>query len=216
MTNKATLDLCLVTQLNDQPLDQYLQFLELAIKGGVTLVQYRDKNKSLSDIRNTALALKSLLAKLKIPFIINDYVELAADIDADGVHIGQSDLSPWQAHRLLGPDKIIGYSIESFNELNQANQLDCIDYIAASAVFPSQTKTDCKTIWQLAGLKEIAQRSKHPVVAIGGINASNVHDVIKHGANGVAVISAIHDCPDPFLATRELIKNIQQGKSYAI
>ena len=216
MTTKTTLDLCLVTQINDQPLEQYLEFLELAIKGGVTLVQYRDKSKSLSDIRNTAIVLKSLLAKLNIPFIINDYVELAADIDADGVHIGQSDLSPLQARRLLGLNKLIGYSIESFDELNQANQLDCIDYVAASAVFPSQTKTDCKTIWQLAGLKEIAQRSKHPVVAIGGINASNVSEVIKHGANGVAVISAIHDHPNPFMAARELIKNIQQGKSYAI
>jgi thiamine-phosphate pyrophosphorylase len=212
--NIASLTLCLVTQFNHLALDQYLQFLKRAIAGGVTSVQLRDKTSAPHIVRSTALAFKSLLAPLGIPLIINDYVELAAEIDADGVHIGQADFSPVQARTLLGPDKAIGYSIESFSELEKANELNCIDYVAASAVFASKSKQDCKTIWGLAGLKQLSQLSKHPVVAIGGINLNNVGDVIRQGACGVAVISAIQDSINPVLAARELIQEIEKGKLY--
>lgn len=214
--NIAALELCLVTQINNQSVEDYLKFIELAIKGGVTLVQLRDKSNSLSTIRSLALALKALLTKLHIPLIINDYVTLAVEIDADGVHLGQSDMSPFQARCLLGPDKIIGYSVETYSELKQANELNCIDYIAASAVFPSQTKANCKTIWNLDGLKQLATLSKHPVVAIGGINAHNVIQVIRNGACGVAVVSALHEYKNPFVMAKELIRNIQEGKFNAV
>ncbi|STX51075.1 phosphomethylpyrimidine kinase/thiamin-phosphate pyrophosphorylase [Legionella busanensis] len=214
--NIAALDLCLVTQINNQSIDAYLQFVELAVKGGVTLVQLRDKVNPLSKIRPLALALKSLLTRLHIPFIINDHVTLALEIDADGVHIGQSDMPPLEARRLLGPTKIIGYSVESYAELTRANQLNCIDYIAASAVFPSQTKTDCKTIWNLDGLKQLVTLSKHPVLAIGGINVHNVMQVIRHGACGVAVVSALHEQANPFFVAKELIRNISKGKFNAV
>ncbi|WP_131782901.1 thiamine phosphate synthase [Legionella gresilensis] len=214
--NIAALDLCLVTQINNQSIDDYLQFIELTVKGGVTLVQLRDKVNPLSKIRPLALALKSLLARLHIPFIINDYVTLALEIDADGVHLGQSDMPPEQARRLLGPTKIIGYSVESYAELTHANQLNCIDYIAASAVFPSQTKTDCKTIWNLEGLRQLATLSKHPVLAIGGINVHNVMQVIRHGACGVAVVSALHEQVNPFIVAKELIRNIYKVKFNAV
>jgi thiamine-phosphate pyrophosphorylase len=212
--NVASLTLCLVTQFSHLTLDQYLQFIKEAIAGGVTSIQLRDKISPLPILRNTALAFKSLLAPLGIPLIINDYVELAAEIDAEGVHIGQADFSPIQARTLLGPDKIIGYSIESFSELEKANALDCINYVAASAVFPSKSKRDCKTIWGLKGLKQLSQLSKHPVVAIGGINVNNAADAIRQGACGVAVISAIQDAINPLLAASELIREIEKGKLY--
>ncbi|KTD19908.1 thiamine phosphate synthase [Legionella londiniensis] len=205
------LKLCLVTQKPDKPLNQYLEFLDLAIQGGVTSVQLRAKHAPPAAVRHYALAIQPLLASHHIPFIINDHVGLALDLDADGVHLGQGDLSPEIARSMLGPNKIIGLSIETFEELERANQLNCIDYIAASAVFPSQSKQNCKTIWGLNGLQEIAQRSKHPVIAIGGITLNNICEVIAHGACGVAVISALHEHQDPFLAAKEFIQKINQG-----
>ena len=204
----STLKLCLITHPEHHSVDQYEQLIRHAIKGGVTMVQLRNKTTQQSMLHDTALALLSLLRPLSISLIINDNVALAKEIDADGVHLGQSDLSPVEARRILGPDKIIGLSIETCEQLELANQLDCLDYIAASAIFPSKTKRDCKTIWGLAGLKTFAQQSKHPVVAIGGISSLNIRDVMTHGAHGVAVISAIHDHAQPELAAAELMREI--------
>lgn len=214
VTNNPCLNLCLVTQVNDTPLDQYLDFLNSAVKGGITSVQLRDKHSSMAYVRHLALEIKSLLATHHIPLIINDRIDLALEIDADGIHLGQSDMTPEIARIKLGSKKIIGLSIESFDELEKANQLNCIDYIAASAVFPSQNKQDCKTIWGLKGLRNITQRAKHPVVAIGGISQHTVGDVMAQGACGVAVIGAIHNQQNPFLAARELIRTINQEKSH--
>jgi thiamine-phosphate pyrophosphorylase len=211
--NLSNLRLCLVTQINDQSLDHYLNFLALAIEGGVTSIQLRDKTRSLSSLHRLAVAIKSFLTPLQIPLILNDYVQLAKEVNADGVHIGQTDLSPQEARRILGPDKIIGYSIESLIDLNKANELSSIDYVAASAVFPSQSKPDCKTIWGLNGLKQLSKLSKHPVIAIGGITANNTVEIIRHGAYGIAVISAIHDSPAPLVAAKELSKKIKEGKN---
>lgn len=213
--NNSIFNLCLVTDLKHRSLEEYLGFIQSTIKGGVTLVQFRDKNSSYEDIRSTALALKNFLSPLKIPFLINDYVQLAAEIDADGVHIGVSDYLPLEARAVLGPNKIIGYSVETYQQLDEANHLECINYIAASAVFPSPTKTDCKTIWGLAGLNYLVTHSKHPVIAIGGITSRNVGQVINHGAQGVAVISALHQSDNPRHTAQELIKKINKEKGYA-
>ncbi len=211
---QSALTLCLVTLPNYQSFDNYIFLIQQAIKGGATSIQLRNKTNQMSMIRDTALALLSLLRPLNIPLIINDNVLLAKEIDADGVHLGQSDLLPIEARNILGSDKIIGLSIETSEQLDQANQLNCIDYVAASAIFPSKTKQDCKTIWGLSGLKTITQQSKHPVVAIGGINASNARDVIAHGACGIAVISAIHDHAYPELAAAELIREMKMGNHH--
>jgi thiamine-phosphate pyrophosphorylase len=203
------LKLCLVTQLDHQDIDQYCFLLKQAIQGGVSCIQFRDKNKaSANQTEQKARALKEFLAPFAIPFIINDRVTLAHKINADGVHLGQEDCSPLEARSILGPDKIIGYSIETLEQLEAANQLSCIDYVAASAVFPSKSKNNCKTIWGLAGLKQLAQFSKHPVIAIGGINQANAHQIIAHGASGIAVISAIHEAQDPKLAAYQLRSTI--------
>lgn len=210
--NKDCLKLCLITNAQAMPLAQYKNFILQAIEGGVTSIQLREKSKNTSELYQMALMLKTLLNPLKIPLIINDHVELAKEIDAEGVHLGQSDCTPDHARKILGPCKIIGLSIETLEELKIANSLTCINYIAASTVFRSQTKTNCKTIWGLHGLGEMTKHAKHPVIAIGGIDAGNVKQVIEHGACGVAVISAVHAQNNPAKAAHALITQINQAE----
>jgi thiamine-phosphate pyrophosphorylase len=202
------LKLCLVTHFANKSFHAYKDFLLQAVQGGVTAVQLRAKNADATEIRQWGLALKAILQPLKIPLLINDHVDIAVEIAADGVHLGQADLSPSAARHLLGADKIIGWSVETAEELAAANQLACIDYIAASAVFPSKTKLDCQTIWGLEGLRNLVQQSKHPVMAIGGIDLSNVAQVMSTGACGVAVVSALHEHPYSYKAASDLINKI--------
>jgi thiamine-phosphate pyrophosphorylase len=209
--DKNYLKLCLVTHAKDIPLLQYKQFILQVIAGGVTSIQLREKFKNTTELYQIARELKILLHPIKIPLIINDHVELAKEINADGVHLGQTDFSPHDARKMLGPSKIIGLSIETLDQLKIANQLNCINYVAASAIFPSTTKTNCKTIWGLEGLRDFTQQSKHPVIAIGGINENNVKQVIKHGAAGVAVIHALHSHSNPRDAAINLITQINQS-----
>ena len=210
-----TLKLCLVTKPNYNALDQYFNFLHQAINGGVTSIQLRDKTNALATIQTTALALIAFLKPLNIPLIINDHVQLAKEIDAQGVHLGQSDLSPIKARQILGPEKIIGWSIENEEQLEQANQLDCLDYIGVGAIFPSQTKTDCKRIWGLDALQKAVQQSRHPVVAIGGISQNTIRDVMLCGVAGVAVVGAIQDQVQPKQAAAKLIQKMNAGDQYA-
>lgn len=204
------LRLCLVTNLGNQLFSSYLPFIKQAVRGGVTCVQLREKNVYTENLRDTAFQLKRFLDIHAIPLIINDDVGLAREIDAAGVHLGQTDLEPRMARKLLGPDKIIGLSIETEAELTRANQLDCLSYVAASAVFPSKTKPDTKTIWGLQGLQKITQNSIYPVMAIGGITQHNIKDVMLSGACGVAVIGALHDHPTPAVAAANLKASIDQ------
>jgi thiamine-phosphate pyrophosphorylase len=207
------LKLCLVTHFTAETFPQYQDFILTVARSGITAVQLRIKNCSTQLFIEYAYRLKSLLAPLNIPLIINDQVAIAVAVDAAGVHIGQGDMTPARARELLGPDKIIGWSVENMEQLHAANALTCIDYIGASAVFPSTTKLDCKTIWGLTGLKELTAQSKHPVIAIGGINVTNVAQVIAHGAHGVAVISAIHQHPQPAVITQQILQQINQTQT---
>lgn len=205
------LKLCLVTHTNNTPLPIYKKLIHQAIEGGITSVQLRDKSKNLTQLRDMAFELKSMLAPVHIPLIINDHPEIAKETDADGVHLGQSDVPPIETRKALGPNKIIGLSIETMEELEIANSLSCIDYVAASAVFQSPSKFNCKTIWGLDGLQHIVSISKHPVIAIGGITQDNISDVIKAGSKGAAVISAIHSHINPKMAAFDLITTINNA-----
>jgi len=174
-----------------------------AVEGGVTMVQLREKEASTREFIDIALNLKSLLAPYGVPLIINDRVDVAIASGADGVHLGQSDMPCSTARALLGPDKIIGLSIEDLSQIEEANSLD-IDYIGISPVFSTPTKTDTAPPLGLAGIAEASKRSRHPVVGIGGINASNAAEVWASGADGIAVVSAIISSPDPKKASIEL------------
>jgi len=195
--------------------DWLLRTVEEAILGGVTMVQLREKNKPISDMLLLARKLKALLKPYKVPLIINDSAEICKEVDADGVHLGQSDMHPDEARKLLGERAIIGLSLENMQQAELANQLDSIDYVAASPVFATLTKLDCSEVWGLDGLKQLAKMSKHPVVVIGGINLENVAEVINAGAIGVAVVSCIQSVANKNDAAVKLRKEIERCLSIA-
>ena len=174
-----------------------------AVKGGVTVVQLREKDASTGEFIELARRLMKLLKPLRIPLIINDRVDVALAVDADGVHIGQSDMSYEDARRLLGPDKIIGLSVENFKDIEAANALD-VDYIGISPVYGTPTKTDTAEPFGLEGLRKAVQMSAHPTVAIGGMNASTIAEVMAAGTDGVAVVSAICSAENIRKATSDL------------
>ena len=174
-----------------------------AIRGGVTCVQLREKDLSTRDFVEEARTIKELLAPLGIPLIINDRLDVALAVEADGVHVGQDDMPYEIARKLMGPGAIIGVSVETWEDVETAEKLDC-DYIGVSPVFETPTKTDTKGAWGLEGLVKIRSCSRHRLVAIGGINQTNAGDVVAAGSDSLAVVSAICSADDPFEAAREL------------
>lgn len=183
-----------------------------AVKGGVTVVQLREKDASTGEFIELARRLMTLLKPLDIPLIINDRVDVALAVDADGVHIGQSDMSYEDARRLLGPDKIIGLSVENFKDVEAANALD-VDYIGISPVYGTPTKTDTAEPFGLEGLRKAVQMSVHPTVAIGGMNASTIAEVMAAGTDGVAVVSAICSAENIRKATSDLRAIVEEGQN---
>ena len=159
------------------------------------MIQWREKGTKYRK-RNARWVQKILEKHPEVPLIINDDIRLAKALNADGVHLGQTDDSVTKAREILGPNKMIGLPIESFKQLEQANTLP-IDYVTASAVFLSQTKPDCRTLWGLHDLAQLVKMSAHPITAIGGINTQNAIQVIRTGVHGIAVVSAIHNAPHP-------------------
>lgn len=174
-----------------------------AVEGGVTMVQLREKDADTREFIELAQRLKAVLAPLGVPLLINDRVDVALAVDADGVHIGQSDMPYEMARRLLGPDKIIGLSVENMDDVRRANELD-VDYIGISPVYSTTTKTDTAAPFGLEGLREAVRLSVHPTVAIGGMNARTAADVMACGTDGIAVVSAIVSADSPLEAARNL------------
>lgn len=200
------IDIHLLTNCSNYS-DKYLNFIDSCANAGITHLQMRQKNWHYKDLMAFGKDLQSILYKYHIPLIVNDNLKLAIELDAEGVHLGQSDYPVQEARKVFGEHKIIGLSVESEAELSLANQLDSISYVAASAVFASKTKSNLKKIWGLSGLKQFCTLSRHPVVAIGGINNENASQVVASGAVGIAVISAIHDAVSPEQYLHQL-KNI--------
>ncbi|MFC5409373.1 thiamine phosphate synthase [Larkinella bovis] len=177
--------------------------VEEACRAGVQWVQVREKTASTRAFVELAAELKRITETYGAKLIINDRVDVALAVDADGVHIGQDDMPPTMVRNLIGPDKIIGLSINNLAELESAEGL-AIDYIGAATVFPTATKQDTSSLLGLEGLREICRRSRWPVFAIGGIKAGNLQAVLQAGAAGAAVVSAICGHPSPYEATRQL------------
>ncbi|KHD37731.1 thiamine-phosphate synthase [Clostridium acetobutylicum] len=163
--------------------------IEEAIKGGVTLVQLREKEMSTLDFYESALKLKKITETYKIPLIINDRIDIALAINADGVHIGQSDMPLIKARELLGKDKIIGVSAHSIEEALEAER-NGATYLGVGAIYNTSTKGDAQAVG-LEELKNIKNSVKIPVVGIGGINEENANKVIETGVDGISVISGI-------------------------
>ncbi|WP_276882930.1 thiamine phosphate synthase [Campylobacter cuniculorum] len=184
--------------LNDE---SFLQHLENAIKGGVSIIQLREKTLNAREFYKLALKVKKLTRAYKIPLIINDRLDIALAMDADGVHLGQEDLEVRLARKLLGQEKIIGLS------LKKPKQLDFIagaTYLGCGAIKPTPTKES--EVLALKDLKKIIALSPLPVVAIGGIDENVVHELKGLKLAGIAVVRAIMEAKNPFLAARRLKK----------
>jgi thiamine-phosphate pyrophosphorylase len=181
----------------------FLDTVERAILGGVTVVQLREKDVSSLEFLELAKALKSVTQKHSVPLIINDRLDIALCVDAEGLHVGQGDIPLSYARKILGADKIIGVSTATLQEAIDA-QKSGADYIGVGAMFPTSTKSDTRKV-TLEQLKEIKESVSIPVVAIGGINASNAAMVYDTGADGIAVVSAILGQDDVILAAQDLL-----------
>ena len=178
--------------------------VEDALKGGVTMLQLREKNAEYDSLREEALQIQKICKKYDVPLIINDDVKLAKEIDADGVHVGQSDLEAGQARKILGPDKIIGVTAKTVEQAIKAAEAGA-DYLGSGAVFGTVTKADAKPM-TMELLKEIVASVKIPVVAIGGIDETNIEKLAGTGIAGVAVVSGIFAKEDCKKAAEELKK----------
>ena len=196
------LSLYLVTDKSSD-VEKFLKTIEEAIKGGVSVVQIREKTAETLDFYNLALKVKEITTKYNVPLIINDRVDIALAIDADGVHVGQSDMPCEVTRKLIGTDKILGVSAATITEAKKA-QKDGADYIGTGAVFPTATKDNAPSITK-QNLKEIVESIDIPVVAIGGINNDNASELTDTGIAGLSVVSAIMSADDPKKASEELL-----------
>lgn len=184
--------------------EDYFETLECALKGGVSLLQWREKEGASGELYRQGKAVQHLAKRYQTPLIVNDRLDLALAIEADGLHVGQEDLPVRVARKLLGPDKILGVSAGNLKEALQAEQ-DGADYLGVGAVFPTGTKQDATPI-SFEAFQEICQKVTIPVVAIGGIVFDKVAMLKSLGAKGVAVISAVWDDDNP----KDAVQKIKQ------
>ncbi|WP_376792963.1 thiamine phosphate synthase [Thermoflexus sp.] len=186
-----------------------LEIAEAALRGGITMLQLRWKSGPLREMLQLGEALQKLCQRYGVPFLINDRVDVALALRADGVHLGQEDLPPEVARRLLGPRALIGVSARTPDQARAAEAAGA-DYLGTGSVFPTSSKANPILIG-LEGLAVVVRSTRLPVVAIGGVSPENAAACIRAGAVGVAVISAITQAPDPEAAARALRQAVDQA-----
>lgn len=202
MNNPYTL--YLVTD-DQQDIDTLCYVVAEAIKGGVTMVQIREKHGDVCAFIERSLAIKKVLKDSGVPLIINDRVDVALAVQADGVHLGQSDMPANLARQLIGPDMILGLSVENETQLREAQDLP-VDYLGISAIFSTPTKTNIIKEWGIDGLTKAVKESKLPLVAIGGINETNIKQIADTQVDGIALVSAICHATSPKQASEGLLE----------
>ena len=195
--------LYLVTD-DKQDIDTLCNVVKEAVKGGVTMVQIREKHGDIRAFIERSIAVRNVLKNSGVPLIINDRVDVALAVQADGVHLGQSDMPANLARQLIGPDMILGLSVENETQLRDAQDLP-VDYLGISAIFSTPTKTNIIKEWGIDGLTKAVKESKRPLVAIGGINEANIREIVGTGVDGIALVSAICHAVSPKQASRELL-----------
>lgn len=205
--------LCVITDVSIQSRFTHLELCELAVRGGASMIQLRDKMASDRDLYALAVAMQFLCSGLGATFIINDRVDIALAANTDGVHLGQTDLPISTARKILGNDKLIGGSASTLEEALQVER-DGADYIGFGHIFPTTTKDKSSAPKGIALLSEVVASVKIPVIAIGGITHLNVESVAQTGSS-VAVVSAVCASENPTAATRKFVEAIsairQQG-----
>ncbi|WP_158774238.1 thiamine phosphate synthase [Cobetia sp. L2A1] len=175
-----------------------------AVRGGVSVVQLRDKHVSDAEMIVQAKRLKALLDEYEVPLIINDRLEVALASGADGLHIGQGDGDPAEARRVLGDDALIGLSVQTLEQLAQVD-VEHLDYLGLGPVFATPTKPDHAAPLGLEGLARLVRASPLPTVAIGGLTLINAREVMASGTDGLAVVSALCTAADPAMAAQEFL-----------
>lgn len=188
-----------------------LAVVEAAVRGGARVVQLREKALPTRAFVERARALKALLAPLHVPLLVNDRLDVALACGADGVHVGQDDLSAQDVRRWM-PQALIGLSIERVDQLAEAERAP-VDYYGASPVFATATKADAAPPLGLEGLRALRARTARPLVAIGGIDADNAAAVVAAGADALAVVSALCAAPDPAEAARRICAAMEEGRN---
>jgi thiamine-phosphate pyrophosphorylase len=187
-----------------------IKVTEAAVKGGVDIVQLREKELNEKDFLKKALRLKEMLDRYHVPLIINDNLKVTQGCQAAGIHVGRSDTSPTSIRKNCKENYLIGYSIEEESQL-QNEDTTTSDYLAISPVFSTPTKTNTITEWGLEGIRKIRSLSSKPLVAIGGIHQQNAAAIIRAGADCLAVVSAICSAVDPALAAEALRIEIEKA-----
>jgi len=210
-THKFDFSLYLVTDRGYSGDRQLRNIVARAVEGGVTTVQLREKDCSTREFIRLAKQLQNVLRDKNIPLIINDRLDVAMAVQAEGVHLGQNDMPVEVARKILGNNYIIGLSVENMEQLEEAEKMD-VDYLGLSPLFTTETKPELKHEWGLKGLQRARQNSSHKIVAIGNIDANNARAVIKSGADGIAVVSAICAAANPQKAAAELSNQIKNVK----
>ena len=186
-----------------------LETVRDAVRGGVTAVQLRDKTATTSALVKMGRDIATGLADTGVPLIVNDNVEAAIAIGADGLHVGQGDMKVDEARRLIGPDMLLGLSCETVEDARMTDPA-IVDYIGVSPVFATPTKTDHSLAVGIEGLRAIAAATPVPKVAIGGLKSHHFEAIFENGADGVAVVSAICGQPDAEAAASALATKIAQ------
>lgn len=189
----------------------HAEVIRAAIEGGATVVQYREKEGTTRQLVEEALALHRLAREAGVPLIVNDRLDVALAVEADGVHVGQDDMPATLTRNLVGQERIVGVSATNLQEALQAEK-DGGDYLGVGPIFATPTKPDAAPPMGLESLAEVCRRVSIPVVAIGGINEHNAAAVIEAGADGVAVVSAIVAAPDVAAATRHLREVVEAAR----
>jgi thiamine-phosphate pyrophosphorylase len=192
-----------------------MAIVSAAVAGGVTVVQLREKSAETREFVQEAMAIRGFLEERQIPLIINDRIDVALAVKADGVHLGQKDMPIELARNIVGPEMILGISAESVADAVAAQQAGA-DYLGVSPIYATPTKTDTAPALGLEGLQQIRASVTLPLVGIGGLNAGNAARVIEHGADGVAVVSAIVSADNPAAAARELSGILTAAKAAGV
>ncbi|MDL2270194.1 thiamine phosphate synthase [Methanobrevibacter sp. OttesenSCG-928-I08] len=197
-----SIDYSLYLVTNNKDEKEFLNIIEESIKGGVSLVQIREKSSSTKDFYELSLKVKAITSKYNVPLIINDRLDVALAINAEGVHVGQDDMPCSKVRQIIGPDKIIGVSASTIEEAQKAEK-DGADYIGSGALFNTSSKDDAPKITK-NDLKNITKSISIPVVAIGGITLDNIKEFKDTGIKGISVVSAIMNSDNPKLSAIEL------------
>ncbi len=212
MTPPLAWDVYLVTDRSFSKNRSTLEIVVAAVEGGISVVQLREKDLETKDFYEEGMKIRKFLRDRKVPLIVNDRLDIALAIDADGIHLGQKDLPVKVARSILGPDRIIGVSVEKPADIDK-HAVMYADYLAVSPVFATGTKTDTAAPWGLAGVTQARSITELPLVAIGSMKIDNAREVVMAGADCVAVVTAIVSADDPAEATRRLVCEVRAAKA---